>query len=457
LKITITDKQNTSIKKSILSLNDLEQLDQFPCPELIRLDLDDAKKIESALRKIRSDHQNYLAPVFLQHNVSELSGFYLQLLDGIGLESKEDEDKKSLKINELVENINKSIQHNDPEQQLLMLMLTRPQIRLNYQLDPTQPCVIRYPLAELYIPDRLLAKQRIDSLLAKDMLLATEVKDEIQSCPYCNNNLINFKKLCPNCGSVDIKKEKFLHCFTCGNTEPERVFLRADELRCSNCNTVLRHIGIDYDRPLEENICTSCKSSFIDPNVQCLCFTCNRSFDPQSLVSYKLCEYKLADKAIQYLTLPHILENNMLIDQNHFVDPTVFTFFLDWQIKASLRYKSSSFSLINIKISNSNELINKYGITQTRQIVDELFQFIRSCSRNTDLFTRMNVEMATILFSFSNSADALLIKTNIQNHIQRGMKQGIDVNLIIQTSSSDELDLSKYNANLLLHELNSRE
>ena len=53
---------------------------------------------------------------------------------------------------------------------------------------------------------------------------------------------------------------------------------------CPKCHTHLRHIGSDYDRPIENYRCQSCSQSFVEGDVQVRCAMCENEMKPGDLV-----------------------------------------------------------------------------------------------------------------------------------------------------------------------------
>lgn len=71
-----------------------------------------------------------------------------------------------------------------------------------------------------------------------------------------------------------------------------------DELVCSQCKTKLKHIGHDYDRPLESYSCNDCKSIFVDPEVITECIDCGFKTLTENMIKQKVSNYALTKKHI---------------------------------------------------------------------------------------------------------------------------------------------------------------
>jgi hypothetical protein len=130
------------------------------------------------------------------------------------------------------------------------------------------PYGFSYPLVNALSPEGTANDHWyvLNALLKREYLEPVEASNEIQVCSQCEGGLLNFKNCCPNCESVDLHMEPFVHCFSCGNVGPVKELMSHQELVCNRCQTTLKHIGIDYDKPLEDKICEKCQHRFFEPN-----------------------------------------------------------------------------------------------------------------------------------------------------------------------------------------------
>ena len=111
----------------------------------------------------------------------------------------------------------------------------------------------------------------------ENLLEAGELLDRLRQCPSCSSSRLNYVDVCPECHALDIVREPSLHCFVCGHVGPQQAFLKGDALVCPNCLSQLRHIGSDYDRPLENYRCRSCGAFFVDAEVDVRCIDCGQA------------------------------------------------------------------------------------------------------------------------------------------------------------------------------------
>lgn len=434
-------------------VHDILEIKQEVNIEWILLDWDNSETQEQHLYALRHQSATSLLPIFC--SLPSKSLLSETLSDGFSFDATQRQHKADI-INRMLDELKENGSDDDPEFRFLTFLLTRPEVRLTFYLDISLPQLVRYPLMEVFIHDTHTALQRVNALDERGILISDRVEDEVQVCPYCKNSLINYKNICPQCQSVDIKRQRFLHCFSCGNTGPEQDFLKNDAIICANCNTKLRHIGIDYDRPLEEYCCNDYKHSFMEPEVCSHCLSCHKEFSPEHLISHKLSAYRLSDKGVNFIINKGALDLGDLKDEHSFFDPSFFMLFLDWMMHACIRYDYMSFTVFNIAIANNTQLLEAYGVIKTRQLCDDFFNFLRSYFRNTDIFTRRQNEVATVLFTQTSSKEIEPIIKNIKRFIEEAQEESVKIAVAMHTLSSDNIELSKYDAKLLLAELDGQ-
>lgn len=158
-----------------------------------------------------------------------------------------------------------------------------------------------YPLLDLWSPSSTpsqqlawLNKQEDAQWLSQDANIA-----RTRNCPGCQSALLNFVDCCPSCHSIDIHTERAIHCFTCGHVAAEQEFQFHERLSCKNCHTQLRHIGTDYDRPIENMRCRSCDAMSIDGQVKVFCLSCDHEYEQHSLVTNNYFSFALGDRGAE--------------------------------------------------------------------------------------------------------------------------------------------------------------
>lgn len=294
----------------------------------------------------------------------------------------------------------------------------------------------------------------LQSMENRKLLTQESMVDEIQNCPYCHSGLLNFKNCCPNCSSTHITTQSFIHCFTCGNVGPLSEFLQQEELICNRCHVKLRHIGIDYDKPMEDKICQDCHHYFFESNVNAVCMVCEKLSDPNDLESRKLFEYRLGARGE---SLAKGIEQHLVVELSQFlklIDLSIFLMTIKWQTLMAQRYDDLHFSLLALRIENEDELIATQGSMKTEKILMDFFERIRQLLRSTDLVSR---DTKTILFFLPmtpiEGCEIIINRIHAFTHDQ---EDGIQIKISSGILPSNDILENKIASDLLLTELYNR-
>lgn len=123
------------------------------------------------------------------------------------------------------------------------------------------------------------------------------LKDYMYVCPHCTSPHIHIRESCPKCRSIDISTEDLVHHFSCAHVGPLSAFEKTNEwqknLECPKCNKILKHIGVDYDKPSEVNKCGSCDHQFQQPYMLARCSECCTETSVSALVKTPIYEYRM--------------------------------------------------------------------------------------------------------------------------------------------------------------------
>ena len=144
-----------------------------------------------------------------------------------------------------------------PEAQLLAYLWLRTPGSLRAVRDPGNAQHYDYPLARCLGGESINSQALVRNLVQRDLLESVALVDRIRLCRRCGSGQLNYVDVCVECNALDIRRQASLHCFTCGHIGRQGEFLKDGALVCPNCLTRLRHIGSDYDRPLENYTCNA--------------------------------------------------------------------------------------------------------------------------------------------------------------------------------------------------------
>ncbi len=144
------------------------------------------------------------------------------------------------------------------------------------------------------------------SLLEKGYIRPVRFINKIYLCPKCLHSHLLYIENCPHCHSSNIKSEEVIHHFRCANISPEHTYNFGGQLRCPKCHHLLRHIGVDYDRPSVVYTCYNCEETFVQPGMSAVCTTCGNSTDVSGLAPYDVTAFEVTPEGCSAIVSPNI-------------------------------------------------------------------------------------------------------------------------------------------------------
>lgn len=254
-------------------------------------------------------------------------------------------------------------------------LLARPDAWIRPVRNPGNRSLYTYPLLNALVGN---AASDALSLLEREWNLGHydkgELIDRIRSCRECGSAHINYVDVCCHCGSLEIGRQPCLHCFICGHVDRQHKFSNGEGLRCPNCLTKLRHIGSDYDRPLENHQCESCQSLFIDAAVEARCLSCGHRHETDELRAREIRPFRLSEAG----RLNRLLGNdcNPRTQSQQHKDPRLltqeqFNDLVNWQISIHSSNKQTSPHVTLCPALLAVKLIYPDNSTQNRNTIDD--------------------------------------------------------------------------------------
>ncbi|WPN49124.1 MULTISPECIES: diguanylate cyclase [unclassified Pseudomonas] len=282
--------------------------------------------------------------------------------------------------------------------------------------DPEVPQHYRYPLLEILAEDEKANTFVWLTLMAQQNWLEEGVLvDRIRLCSGCGSGRLNYVDVCAECQALDISRQPSLHCFTCGHVGPQESFLKDGTLLCPNCLNRLRHIGSDYDRPLENYRCRSCQAFFVDADVQARCLDCGLAHAPDKLRVREIRHYRLSEAGRLRCRQGF---NNEVVAVNHFGQLNLlggkdFYDLLTWQIQIVRRYQQPAFSLIGLRFVNLADTLLRLGEHRGHAFVDSLVDRLQKTVRETDRCSRSSEEFLWLMLPHTGAEGLLSVKQRL--------------------------------------------
>ncbi|WP_077530220.1 diguanylate cyclase domain-containing protein [Vreelandella utahensis] len=299
-------------------------------------------------------------------------------------------------------------QGNVPERfddHVLAWLWSRPEGTLRPLRHPHHPQFYYYPLLSAFADDEPVNEMVWLQLMTEQgWLESRDLVDRIRLCTHCGSARLNYVDVCPDCHALEISREPSLHCFTCGHVAPQEHFLKQGLMLCPNCLTRLRHIGSDYDRPLENYRCRACQSFFVDAEVEARCLDCDTHHTPDELRVREIRNYRLSEQG--RLRCRRGFSGDAQVE-SHFgrlnlISPAAFTNLLSWQIQQSRRYGADATgSVLLLRFGNLGETL---GQARGTALLESLIDRIRETIRETDRCTRIQDELLWLLLPHTGRA-----------------------------------------------------
>lgn len=314
-----------------------------------------------------------------------------------------------------------------------------------------------YPLLEALRDDETPnAFTWLQLMTQQGWLEEAELLDRVRLCVGCGSGRLNYVDVCPECQTLEIARQPSLHCFTCGHVGPQEHFLKDGLLLCPNCLSRLRHIGSDYDRPLENYRCRSCQSFFVDADIEARCLDCGLAHAPDKLRVREVRNYRLAEAGRLRCRQGYgsnAVEANQF-SQLNLLTRKAFHELLNWQLQQVRRYKHLAFSLLGLRFVNLAATISELGELRGHALVDGLVEHLQEAVRDTDRCSRVSEEILWIMMPHTDASGVAVVRQRLAHNVERLASEHIGRLQLRQASftAPDDL-LEQEDAALLLARL----
>ncbi|MDF1646031.1 MAG: hypothetical protein P1U61_03480 [Legionellaceae bacterium] len=449
----LSSRKLDSLDSRLIQVKTIDQLPEEGCL-LVIFDFD-GDTAGDDLRRLRQNPVYRYTAFYAWDNVPD---GYEPLFEGAFDEQAYDEAKQiNDRIDVCEQNDGAHTERQDINVFICRYLFSRKKIQLLPQITCHNPYGFIYPLVQALSTGGSANEHWyvLNSLVKREYLEVVEAINELQVCPKCEGGLLNFKNCCPNCESVDLHVEPFVHCFSCGNIGPVKEFMSHQELVCSRCQTTLKHIGIDYDKPLEDKICEKCQHRFFEPNTLCVCLVCDDVGKPEGLKTRKLNAFQLTQKGREFAK--NQLQK-LALDLGAFFELINFNLWeliVQWQIRVSQRHSEVEFVAGVIFVENINELIEEIGFLKTEQQLVLFYENARSLFRKTDLISVEDDKLYCLL-TMTNLSHIQVIQERIEHFDKNASPNDPILKIKFGFLASTEILENELDKDLLINEMLNR-
>ncbi|MDH4607814.1 diguanylate cyclase [Pseudomonas sp. BN102] len=332
------------------------------------------------------------------------------------------------------------------EERVLAWLWLRSRGEVHAVRDATVPQHYRYPLLEALGDGEVVNQFSWLQLMGQQGWLEEgELLDRLRLCTGCGSGRLNYVDVCPECQALDIGRQPSLHCFTCGHVGPQEHFLKEGLLLCPNCLTRLRHIGSDYDRPLENYRCRSCQAFFVDAAVEARCLDCGLSHAPDKLRVREVRHFRLAEAGRLrcregFGAGPTSIER---FGSLNLLPRKAFFELLNWQLQLTRRHPTPPFSLIGLRFVNLLETLAQLGEMRGHALVDGLVERLQEAVRETDRCCRLSEEVLWLMMPYTDAVGLEVVRKRLvkgAESLTAGQATPIEVRLAVFTAPDDQQD-----------------
>ena len=329
------------------------------------------------------------------------------------------------------------------ESRVLAWLWLRPTAQLRAVCDSSCAQHYRYPLIEaLAGDDGFNAFGWLQLMLQKDWLEAADLLDRVRLCGGCGSGRLNYVDVCPECHALDIVRQPSLHCFTCGHVGAQEEFLKDGVLICPNCYSRLRHIGSDYDRPLENYRCRACQAFFVDSSVDARCLDCGQVHSPERLRVREVRYFQLSESG--HLRCRQGLDDSTAADayfqRLNLTGEAGFHELLNWQLAQVRRYGEPGFSLLGLRVDNLDQVFAELGEMRGHTLVDALVERLQEIIRDTDRCTRSSEDVLWMLLPRTPAVGLQRLQERLlegAQRVQSDAQQQINLRMVGFTAPED--------------------
>lgn len=294
-----------------------------------------------------------------------------------------------------------------------------------------------YPLISLLFESQDGEIFKVLEFMSGQGLLAGSFFDKAYFCSNCSCAFLNFREECPHCDSANLAVDDLVHHYQCANISPLAKYkLPNGQLQCPKCNRMLKHIGVDYDKPSLIYNCNKCGYSFQDPHISTICYNCGKHSPPDEVHHRSIYDYTLTSlgKSAALYGLDALFKS--ILDKSLNTIPLdVFKIMLSLERERIRRYKKSVSSLAAFYIKDLDRLQVSLG-DKAEDIFRELSSIVKGVLRSSDITSSVNNSLFFFLLVETPLEGAHTAMTRLREKIIELFSANIDLQVQISTASA---------------------
>ena len=394
----------------------------FTTPHFFYIFSDKERFVEEQIIAIRRYHETVLSPLFISINIYK---DIINVTDGVFKSFSETMISKSSEIWEILSKFDPNpYAASLPENRRIAYVRFLTSRKVEEEKPVLQKDSIKgffYPRAHyIFYPEE--KGRELDELenLKLHKILDSDVANKTSLCPFCKYYTLIFREVCPSCGSVRIRIVEFIHHYSCGYIGPVDEFIKGDRLVCPKCHEELKHIGVDYDKPLEKYICDDCGARFLEPDIDVLCANCKKKFKPEDVESEFIHRYFITPfgKMVAFEgKLPISVFEEVSVSLG-VINYGAFSYILDKFIRISERYPDRKFCVIGIYFSVIEEAFSEIPL-KIRTFLKDLIAVIKDNVRSSDILSTSEDKYLFILLPETPKEGGMKVYERIQGQINK--------------------------------------
>ncbi|NRA37295.1 MAG: diguanylate cyclase [Planctomycetes bacterium] len=252
-------------------------------------------------------------------------------------------------------------------------------------------------------------------------LLGKRIVNRKRYCPKCRSSSLNFREVCPQCQSINFIQETVIHHFSCDHIDTIGRFRQGDELVCPKCTQTLRHIGLDYEKPMSNYRCHECEFIFANGEVQVECEFCQHQCPPQDTNEVKIFRYELLAFAEEAVLTSNIqgydLQELLRSQHTGAYSKQFFMHEMQRDVARNRRYKTPC-SIILVQMNFLEQLRKSVG-EQSIVFIQQLFASISKSLRTLDVTSVLTTDTLGVLLPGTPIDGARIVAMRMEQRAQQ--------------------------------------